>query len=42
MGPTVGVEFHSKMLKLSDGKKIKAQIWDTGIILDYISRAGTV
>lgn len=30
MGPTVGVEFHSKMMKLSDGKKIKAQIWDTG------------
>ena len=32
MGPTVGVEFHSKMMKLSDGKKIKAQIWDTGML----------
>jgi GTPase SAR1 family protein len=31
VGPTVGVEFSSKMVRLSDGKKIKAQIWDTGI-----------
>ena len=26
MGPTVGVEFHSKMMKLSDGKKIKGKL----------------
>ena len=31
IAPTVGVEFSSKMVRLSDGKKIKAQIWDTGI-----------
>lgn len=30
IAPTVGVEFSSKMVKLADGKRIKAQIWDTG------------
>jgi hypothetical protein len=30
IAPTVGVEFSSKMVRLQDGKRIKAQIWDTG------------
>jgi GTPase SAR1 family protein len=30
IAPTVGVEFSSKMVRLNDGKRIKAQIWDTG------------
>ena len=27
--PTIGVEFAYKMISATDGKKIKAQIWDT-------------
>lgn len=27
--PTIGVEFTPKMVNLQDGKKIRAQIWDT-------------
>jgi hypothetical protein len=30
IAPTVGVEFSSKMVRLQDGRRIKAQIWDTG------------
>ena len=30
IAPTIGVEFASKLKKLSDGKIIKCQIWDTG------------
>lgn len=28
--PTIGVEFETKFITLSDGSRIKAQIWDTG------------
>ena len=28
--PTIGVEFATKTVTLSNGEKIKAQIWDTG------------
>lgn len=30
IAPTIGVEFASKLKRLSDGKIIKCQIWDTG------------
>jgi len=29
--PTIGVEFAYKMVSSADGKRIKAQIWDTCI-----------
>lgn len=29
INPTIGSEFTSKMVKLPDSRKIKAQIWDT-------------
>ena len=29
INPTIGVEFTSKIVRLSDGRKTKAQIWDT-------------
>lgn len=32
IAPTIGVQFASKLKKLSDGKIIKCQIWDTGKI----------
>jgi len=28
--PTIGVEFATKTVKLLNGEKVKAQIWDTG------------
>ena len=28
-GPTIGVEFATKSVTMSDGKAVKAQIWDT-------------
>lgn len=30
ISPTIGVEFGTRMITLSDHKKIKTQIWDTG------------
>ena len=38
ISPTIGVEFATKLVRLKDGKKIKAQIWDTGNM--YIYAAG--
>lgn len=29
LGPTVGVEYTSKLIPRRDGKTVKAQIWDT-------------
>ena len=29
INPTIGVEFTSKVVKLPDGRRVKAQIWDT-------------
>ena len=37
IAPTVGVEFSSKMVRLADGKRIKAQIWDTGTCFIYLA-----
>lgn len=31
--PTIGVEFATRTVTLNTGAKVKAQIWDTGIIL---------
>lgn len=31
--PTIGVEFATKVVTLSNGANVKAQIWDTGIIV---------
>lgn len=42
IAPTIGVEFASKLKKLSDGKIIKCQIWDTGTLVFIFSRAITV
>ena len=30
--PTIGVEFATKIVSLRGGDKIKAQIWDTGLV----------
>ena len=29
INPTIGVEFTPKIVRLNDGRKAKAQIWDT-------------
>ena len=29
--PTIGVEFGTRIVTLSDSRRIKTQIWDTGI-----------
>lgn len=42
IAPTIGVEFASKLKKLSDGKIIKCQIWDTGTFLFLLSRTITI
>ena len=28
--PTIGVEFHKKIVTLKNKERVKAQIWDTG------------
>lgn len=43
IAPTVGVEFSSKMVRLQDGRRIKAQIWDTGMnFMRQLGRNSTV
>ena len=42
IAPTIGVEFASKLKKLSDGKIIKCQIWDTGTDILLCSRSITI
>ena len=32
--PTIGVEFATKIVPLKNGDKIKAQIWDTGFLIN--------
>ena len=36
MIPTIGVEFATKTVKLLNGEKVKAQIWDTGERLEFL------
>ena len=42
IAPTVGVEFSSKMVTLSGDRRIKVQIWDTGISILRLSGSGTI
>jgi len=39
---TIGVEFATKSIKTQDGKVIKAQIWDTGVLIVVVAVFGVV
>jgi len=34
--PTIGVEFSTKNIAVKDGGIVKAQIWDTGRLIDNL------
>lgn len=43
ISPTIGVEFGTRIVTLSDQKRIKTQIWDTGIyVISQLDSSSTV